>query len=263
MNRLLEKIRESYDNNFGKILVLTILNGLIYFIDRFFYGKYRWENMFSQIGRLAFSFLIMFIFLMAVFTILYLVGKKFTNIILNIFIIISSIMFIVEFVIFYNFRLIISLETITILSQTTKNESKEFINTYLNLKLIIILIVMLVALYLVSKIKLYIHSKKIIKFLSLFMLVQLVLVKDDWVIIKSFTITRLIRDSQAVRENNRAVEEYAKKLNNDIKIIANNGNIDDIVVIIGETISKNHMSLYGYDKDTNPKLEQLYGGGTY
>lgn len=32
---------------------------------------------------------------------------------------------------------------------------------------------------------------------------------------------------------------------------------NDIVLIIGESLNKDHMSLYGYDKQTNPKLELL------
>ena len=44
----------------------------------------------------------------------------------------------------------------------------------------------------------------------------------------------------------------------DVEIQSNHSHIRNIVLIIGESLGRNHMSLYGYSLPTTPLLDSLY-----
>ena len=65
---------------------------------------------------------------------------------------------------------------------------------------------------------------------------------------------RIISMSWGVYRENAELEEMLKSSKKEIKLTRNESSIPNFVFILGESTSRHHMSLYGYDLPTNPKL---------
>lgn len=143
--------------------------------------------------------------------------------------------------------------------ETNLGEGKEFLLTYFNERIIIIFIYIILILFLLYKIKL----KKY--FTSLIMLIAVI------GIIFSFNLngtdyTRkyvLATLGSSYKKYKKDAEEYKKFLNNlkefDLKKEIKDLNTEEslYVMIIGESSSKLHSSIYGYYRNTTPELLKL------
>lgn len=124
----------------------------------------------------------------------------------------------------------------------------------MNIKSIIGIIVLLFIFIKFFKLKTKVQSKKIIYIISLFTLVQIFEVKDN---IENTPIVRTILSVQSSIENSKIYKEMANSIVNNVEITKNNSTIENIVMIIGESSSRNHMGIYGYNLDTTPNLQKL------
>lgn len=143
--------------------------------------------------------------------------------------------------------------------ETNLGEGKEFLLTYFNERIIIIFIYIILILFLLYKIKL----KKY--FTSLIMLIAVI------GIVFSFNLngtdyTRkyvLATLGSSYKKYKKDAEEYKKFLNNlkdfDLKKEIKDLNTEEslYVMIIGESSSKFHSSIYGYYRNTTPELLRL------
>lgn len=168
----------------------------------------------------------------------------------------------------YTFSMNISSLAIKILFDTNPNEVKEFLRTYINIKYIIMCFLCFYILKLAYRKIKNIFSNMLecifkIKILKLLLILLIVFkmfninMKHD---IKNFSLGRLYF---AIRETQIEKEQYEEmnKIKRDIQIINKKRNISNIVFIIGESITRNHMSLYGYNQETNPLLTKLEAKG--
>lgn len=66
-----------------------------------------------------------------------------------------------------------------------------------------------------------------------------------------------MKDAVSQREELENLERYTNEQNENLTIQHVGKGIPNIVLIVGESENRNHMHLYGYDRDTTPSLDQL------
>ena len=90
-------------------------------------------------------------------------------------------------------------------------------------------------------------------------LIKAVDIKSD---LKIFSFNRVLKSIETGMENIKEYKEISANLDkNIISIISNNSEIKNIILIIGESTGRKHMSLYGYPVETNPLLKKLEKDG--
>lgn len=254
MRKIIEKIKKSLNEDFGKILLITILIFTSYGIERYFYGRYGDAPLYVKTLKFLFSFICFFMCGVGIFTILSFFKKSIKNIIVTLILLVSIPLFMVDIFLLYNFNSIINNTNIQILFETNFNESIEFLATYLNMKSVIVVIVLLFIFIKFFKLKVEIQSKKIIWIISVFTLVQLFEIKDS---IKNTPIGRTVLAIHSSLENSKIYKELANSIVNSVEITKNNSRIENIIMIIGESTTRNHMEIYGYKLNTTPNLKKL------
>lgn len=158
--------------------------------------------------------------------------------------------------------------SVTSLFETNPNESKEFVANYLSIWVIMgVLVYTTIPVVMISKMKkskpLNISNHKSV-FIGAFL-----------VLISIIAINELSRSVYFINFYKTFVK-YKIHLNYEIKTIRERQNLDipvtiletdsipkTIVVVIGESLNKHHMSLYGYERDTNPFLKQQIDSSLY
>ena len=70
-------------------------------------------------------------------------------------------------------------------------------------------------------------------------------------------ISAVNRKRKIYQKRKKIYKELENKMNSNVTITKNDSNIEDIVFIIGESTTRNHMGLYNYSKNTNPLLKKL------
>ena len=139
-------------------------------------------------------------------------------------------------------------------------ESKEYLMNFLDKSDLMILFYFIIGLYLIYKLAIGTkHYYKIIRIMSLFSIsiILVLMIYSDrikslrpYVFIKQYTnIDNL--------EKILARKVYLKNIKHDIVQSQNNLKYDKIVIIMGESANKHHMSAYGYDIKTTPFLDGL------
>ena len=261
MNKILGIVKNIFEKKFGNLISLTLLNFSIFGFMRYFSGRYINYPFYIKSFKFIMAFFSFIIFFTLIYFLLNLINKRLSDVILKFYTIVSYVLFIVDFLILKEFNLYISTSTIQILSETNKNEATEFLSSYLDLKSLVLVLFLCIIIYLFSKIKIKIYSRKVLYFLLFLMIVQLSLVKENKKILSRTPLGRVYVGVKDVENNKKVYKELAKKINSDVKILANEENIKNIVFVIGESTTRNHMSLYSYNKKTSPNLERIRENG--
>ena len=248
--------------NLNSILFLAIFNFILFCIHRNY-------NIISSLRKLN-----DFLFIISVFSLIYLFIYIFNFMIKNIlskFILFSfSFLFLIEIFLFYNFQSIISLKFIQIFYETNTKETIEFLETYLTIPNILFIFFTIFILFFIYFnlnfiLKKLINTNKISDKKFLFILSLLLfflfhdLFKDSYE--KNMAKFDYCRIYILMKENKKNIDIY-KNLSNILEktnasILKNNSIIENIVVILGESTAKNHMSLYNYQHKTTPLLDSL------
>lgn len=188
----------------------------------------------------------------------------------------------VELFLLVNFNTVINPSMVLILLETNSQEAVEFFQTYGNVKWIMLgLAFFMFCAFYKGKLRDCLSSCTWLKEIGLrwVLLVALFLglcaggyrfVKDSsWgegVIsphMKTMLpIQRLYYSYVITRHDLKEYEAVFKRMGAvDIKIQSNQSHIKNIVLVIGESLGRNHMSLYGYSLPTTPFLDSLYRQG--
>lgn len=115
MSKIVLRIQKVFNEDFGKILVLTLLNFSAYGIERYFYGRYGDTPLYLKIVKFIFSFICFFICGIGIFTFLSFFKRSIKNLIIILITIVSSLLFVVDIFLLYNFNSIINNTNIQIL----------------------------------------------------------------------------------------------------------------------------------------------------
>ncbi len=146
---------------------------------------------------------------------------------------------------------------IEVASLSPQSESIEYLATYINKTDIIVAVYFILGSFLIykffSKCK---HSYKLVKTLSMSLLLIIIfaLISVDKInkVLPYFYVDKYLNviDVEKLQKRN----EYIR---NNIQISSNRLEYDKIVIVMGESASKWHMNLYGYENNTTPFLNSL------
>lgn len=166
----------------------------------------------------------------------------------------------IDSVCIFKFHFFFNPEIVGIALGTNINEANEFISTFMTSDFVLILLLLFVVFFILywvlSKIKIIV-SKSVCALLLLMVIISIL--SFIFVQSKNFGIVSITKISTIINiglppklekfytnPNIRTVEAVKPK---------------NIVIIIGESFSKSHSSMYGYEKNTNPKLSNLESKG--
>lgn len=166
---------------------------------------------------------------------------------------------IIDLVCVYSFHFTFNQELPAILLGTNKNEAYEFLELFMPFRLIIIMVLSLLFFYCFYRVlnKISLKNKRIrIVLLSLLFISILGYIRVDWNCFGEISLTKFYAFINATSPPDLSLYQGNLDL-----IYSKDKKPKNIVMIIGESFSKTHSSLYGYDKKTNPKLESLFERG--
>ena len=156
------------------------------------------------------------------------------------------------------FETVVNEDILFAIFQTHQGESFEFISTFIELKylvyLFLVIIIMGVLHYLQNK-------KEIVKIdnlLGVFIILSLFTLSI--VQIEEMRIPKMITESyeKYIEEIHFFTEEKKRRKTSNISFKASKENKKETyVVVIGESLNKNHMGLYGYVRNTTPNLSKM------
>ncbi|ECH3696296.1 sulfatase-like hydrolase/transferase [Campylobacter coli] len=182
---------------------------------------------------------------------------------------------IVNLFLFFKFNSFLNASFLETVLFTTFSETKEFMSSYFDLKVISISIAFLlftVILFFIPYDNLLflpneyymLDIAKIIIFLGCMVSVIKKPHKyfiDDFLLYGWFEAIKIVKgnaDEYLIQLNN--LEQELKK-QTEIYKVANFKNIPKIIIVMGESTQRNYMSLYGYELKTTPRLEKLKDDG--
>ena len=216
------------------------------------------------LGFSLFSILFFIIFLLIKKTIIKKWWLFFSLLILN------TIVFI-KLSFYYLFGVKITSSAIFVVLETNLTESSEFLSTYINaLNVILLIVLVLPVLFLIwsiyanKKYSLFLQNIWALKIKSIPIKIILVLIfltsvfginwkfKNENFLFTSINSYKEYQFTKKLLKNNLA-KEKSEHLNN----VENTTDPQTYVVIIGESTSKWHLQLYGYQRKTNPLLSEI------
>lgn len=170
---------------------------------------------------------------------------------------------IIDVVCQYNFRTRFTLDFVQIIKATTFRESSEFLQTFVGiLPIILCLCVFVIGWFIYQKrglICLYVRKRRnIVSTLGLLLLLGTLVIafmkkSSNW---QSVYINKLY----LFFSKTEVVD--LRKYRHDINLSYVSDSIPQkLVIIIGESHSKHHTGLYGYEKETTPRLQMLHQQG--
>lgn len=144
--------------------------------------------------------------------------------------------------------------------QTNNNETVEYISasiSYSSILFFILMILVGVIIYIWHKNSntIEIRSRYLYSMLGIFVLITLINIENlklpKFVFLGASSYYTQIEEFKKLLKKRMLIDVSASKENNG----------ETYVVVIGESLNKNHMSLYGYPRQTTPKLNELYKNG--
>lgn len=166
----------------------------------------------------------------------------------------------IEYMIYDTFNEVLHPSQFLILLQTNLTEAKEFLSEYVKISAIIYLFIVVCLFYLLY----YLLDKYIrplvtrpIAYMGL--VLTLICTVFGWNFIPYsgvMYVVTVMRSSEGIEVYNLAESEARY----DVKVL--NDSCPNVILILGESFDKQHSSLYGYDKLTNPLLGKRVTDGT-
>jgi glucan phosphoethanolaminetransferase (alkaline phosphatase superfamily) len=158
---------------------------------------------------------------------------------------------------------------IEVAMQSPSHEITEYISTYLTVIDTAVVLYLFVGIYFIIIFSLkHSHSYRLIKiFAMIFIIVILIILsivnRVDQII--PYSYIKSYQDALDRVGKVTARKEYLDSIKNEIKSQSNLMKYDynKIIVVIGESANKNHMSLYNKDKNTTPFMSSLIGSYSF
>ena len=181
--------------------------------------------------------------------------------------------FVIDSFLYLNFNFLLSQDAIDIMAQTTSAEAKSFLSTYVSIPFLLGIILLVVCIIWFSKkVASKLSQLKSVSFgfmaLSLIGAIIYIVTITNYVLyhngesvpqLHSFTRTAY---SSTVLFNRHTQIVTLRKINSNIKASKSSNCVSTIIVVIGESFSPYHSSLYGYSKETNPLLSKRKADGS-
>jgi len=141
-----------------------------------------------------------------------------------------------------------------ILIESSKGELNEFVNSYFKLEVVFFIILSLLFLIVLSRKKYMTNKYLSFVITSISILLIIAFLKLTGLIERNayYNIVRGVYGYFEMQDNFELSKQSISS--DDIEITSDN---DLFVLIIGESTNRNHMQLYGYNKNTTPKLSEF------
>lgn len=193
------------------------------------------------------------------------------------FVLVASTAFILDFYAIYQYGHLFNAGMMDVAVSTNYHEAMEFLEQFVPVYCFVVIFASLllafkVALWFDSKVaKKYAHNKFVIAIIVILVVKNVVSIGKygfaDWreEADRAFSVMRLTNIVLTTNGNIKQYELYESgRSAEDIKITRNESDIPYVVFVLGESTSRNHMSLYGYELDTSPLLKKrAEEGGMY
>lgn len=172
------------------------------------------------------------------------------------------------------FGMIIGQDAIDVLSETNARETSEFIDTYCNLHLLKPLLLSLAALAFAFLASAYLASRRYVRWLVIALCVygSVLIAKGTYSFIQYHSgeglpqLTTITRGGYAYYVMRQQANQFSTILeasqHNDATIEDGFKPFNRVIVVIGESSSFYHCSLYGYRKETFPHMSALKDAGS-
>lgn len=140
-----------------------------------------------------------------------------------------------------------------LLIESNEFEMKEFMYSYINLKVVFFFVLMVVFFLLIRKRKVLVQNrKKVVVGISCFFAIVIFLKVTGF--IEENAYHNIVRGTYGYFELQNKMQFDAEIKKEDIKITSNN---EVLVVVLGESTTRRHMQLYGYVRKTSPLLDSM------
>lgn len=261
LNFIWKKIENIFENDFLVLMQITLLNFIPYGVERYFFNRYATRTLYYKVLKFLIGYIEFFIFGLGLMIILSLFKEKIKNIILKIIIYMSYFTFIVDILLLKNFGALMNAGFFQIFLETNQKEGFEFLKMYFNFKIIILIALLIGMSYLVTKIcdrKIDINKFFKIKSFKIIFIIYIIYSIFDFKGMKILSIKRFYTAINGAYTNVKEYKDIGEKFkDNKLTIISNDSKIKNIILVIGESTTRNHMSLYDYSLETNPLLEKI------
>ncbi|MGM9539187.1 sulfatase-like hydrolase/transferase [Anaerovibrio sp.] len=175
--------------------------------------------------------------------------------------------FAIEGVVVYNYTALIGVGVVASLLETNLKEAGEFVTMYMGTQEWILVIILLSGgLWLfINKPWRKMHfdavGKRVLTscllVVSITYTVILFSLHIEVLWDTMFPMQRLVLSSSTAIDNIRAYRELSSHLDANVELTRNDGNIKNVVFILGESTNRNHMHLYGYYLPNTPNLDDM------
>ena len=163
---------------------------------------------------------------------------------------------------YINYSSKISASALFVIFETNSTEASDFLNHYFSVNIIILYILLLIS----AITSIWIFHKKKFKFKRLLFSTRVALV--FMICILSFCVFKKLQNENLLLTSLYSYKDYciakanlklelAKQKTENINNILGKDEQQTYVIIIGESTSKWHMQLYGYERETNPLLSEI------
>lgn len=181
---------------------------------------------------------------------------------------ISLVIFIFDSFALYQYGHLLNIGMLDILISTNYNEASEYISQFVSIQYLIGLVgslfFIVCLIWLLYKLnRRYCNTKLLAAIIAGLIVINVIdafrMGCETWVghTSRAFLITRVGNIAWATYKNVREYEEYEKISSNAVTtIVRDESDIPYVVFILGESTNKNHMSIYGYELETTPKLKK-------
>jgi len=171
---------------------------------------------------------------------------------------------------YYNFDAKLSSSALYIMFETNKIETFEFISTYVDYKLIALYLFFLVSIIftlisfffksnhsLITKILNLDIRSKITKGIGICLIFLTAFLIQKRFFFENIFLQSIYSYKEYTDFKKSYVNVLSKKINSNIKVTNYSTEPQSYVIVIGESTSKKHLQLYGYNRQTNPLLNEM------
>ena len=235
------------------LLILAILFNFIPYL--YLFGSYNQYT--NAIGGLFKPFAD----IVVAFLIIDFLPQRIARILKYILVIINGLLSIIEVFIISKYYTFMTAGIVSVIIGTNPRETVEFIAMYFSVKYILVIVVLAMVIYLWHK-----YSKRIDLLksqIAIFLLPCIFLYSLVYTIVpgknltECLTFTRIFAPVQQAINDAITFREIYTNMHNSVEIVENKRSIPNVVFILGEATTRNHMGIYGYSLPTTPKLEAL------
>lgn len=152
---------------------------------------------------------------------------------------------------------------VSVIIGTNFNETAEFIKMYFSWQYILLIVALVLVIYginfLGKKVRLNKWAVLLMPFVFLYSLAYTIIPGHN--ITECLTFVRLGMPIAQATEDAIEFHDIYSNMNNNVTLTVNNSDIPNVVFILGEATTRDHMHLYGYELPTTPKLDKMAQAG--